>query len=156
MPAESDDHPDILAFPPAIAGGVVIAGGLLQWLRPWWLPLPAWAWAPGVALVIAGFALVSWARGAQARAGTNVNPSQPTTAIVSDGPYTFTRNPMYLALLLIHVGLATALRSAWLVCGLPVTAALLHFGVIVPEERYLDAKFGDIYRAYRTRVRRYL
>src|SRR3989442_4521853 len=107
---------------------------------------------PGVALVIAGFALVSWARGAQARAGTNVNPSQPTTAIVSDGPYTFTRNPVYLALLLIHVGLATALRSASLVWGLPGTPALLQLCVNVPQERYLGAKFVDLYRQYRARI----
>jgi protein-S-isoprenylcysteine O-methyltransferase Ste14 len=156
MSVESNDHPDIIAFPPAIAGGVVIVGSLLQWLRPWWLRLPAWSWAPGSAIAIAGFALAVWARRAQARAGTNVNPSLPTTAIVTDGPYAFTRNPMYLGMLMVHVGLAVALRSLWLVCGLPVTWVLLHFGVIVREERYLDAKFGDVYRAYRARVRRFL
>ena len=91
-----------------------------------------------------------------ARAGTNVNPGLPANAIVTGGPYRFTRNPMYLALCLLNLGIGL------LICDLVPTlltlvlAITLHFGVIVREERYLERRFGDVYSAYRGRVRRWL
>ena len=89
-------------------------------------------------------------------AGTNVNPTLPTTAIVSSGPFRFSRNPLYVALNLFYVGISLVINTWW---GAVVWVPLLlvmHFGVILREERYLDRKFGEPYREYRAKVRRYL
>jgi protein-S-isoprenylcysteine O-methyltransferase Ste14 len=89
------------------------------------------------------------------RAKTPPNPGRASTTLVIEGPFRFTRNPMYLGLTLIYVGIAFAANSAWL---LGLTAPLLivmHFGVIVREEAYLERKFGDAYLQYRKTVRRW-
>ena len=79
-----------------------------------------------------------------------------TTTIVDTGPYRFTRNPIYLAMVLGLIGLAIAFNTLWLLL-VPVPFALVtRYGVIAREEAYLDRKFGDVYRRYRSRVRRWL
>jgi protein-S-isoprenylcysteine O-methyltransferase Ste14 len=90
------------------------------------------------------------------RAGTNVDPREPTTAIVTGGPYRFTRNPLYLSMTLVYAGitaLANALPAALL---LPAVLAFMRRGVIEREERYLERKFGDEYMDYKARVRRWI
>ena len=76
--------------------------------------------------------------------------------IVASGPFRYTRNPMYLSLLVVYVGGTLAFRLPWAMVLLVPVFLLLQFGVIIPEERYLDATFGEPYRAYRQRVRRWL
>jgi protein-S-isoprenylcysteine O-methyltransferase Ste14 len=89
-------------------------------------------------------------------AGTNVNPALPTTTIVTSGPFRFCRNPLYGALTLIYLGLTFAFNT-WLGMVLLVPLlVIMHFGVVLREERYLEHKFGEAYRLYRSRVRRYL
>jgi protein-S-isoprenylcysteine O-methyltransferase Ste14 len=90
------------------------------------------------------------------RAGTNVDPREPTTTIVTGGPYRFTRNPLYLSMTLVYAGitaLANALPAALL---LPAVLAFMRRGVIEREERYLERKFGDEYMDYKARVRRWI
>jgi protein-S-isoprenylcysteine O-methyltransferase Ste14 len=89
------------------------------------------------------------------RAGTNVLPSQPTLSIVTDGPFRFTRNPLYVAGSLLYLGLTLIFNSVWpLVLFVPMLV-VLDRGVIRREERYLEGKFGDVYLAYKARVRRW-
>ena len=88
--------------------------------------------------------------------GTNVDPTLPTTAIVVSGPFRFSRNPLYLALTLVYSGLTLAFNVWWGVVVLIPLLAVMHRGVVVREERYLERKFGERYRQYRSRVRRYL
>ena len=90
------------------------------------------------------------------RAGTNIRPDQPTLAIVSDGPFRFTRNPLYLALTGLYAGIALLVNALWPLLLLAPVLAVLRWGVIAREERYLEAKFGEAYRAYRSRVRRWV
>ena len=80
----------------------------------------------------------------------------PTTAIVEAGPYRFTRNPIYLGMFLGLVGLAIGFDSLWLLATLVPFALVIRYGVVAREEAYLERKFGDAYRHYRTRVRRWL
>lgn len=90
------------------------------------------------------------------RAGTNVDPYHPTTAIVEAGPYRYTRNPLYVGMALIYSGIsarANALPAALL---LPAVLHLVDRGVIRREERYLEGKFGDEYLRYKGRVRRWI
>ena len=128
------------------------------------LPAPVLALPPGVrvgmalalAAVGAGFDVAGLLAFRKAR--TTVNPLTPhrSVAVVSTGVYRFTRNPMYLGLALILLGLAVYLASPWALLGPLVFAAYITRFQIVPEERALQARFGAAYTAYRARVRRWL
>ena len=90
------------------------------------------------------------------RAGSNVPTRLPTTTIVETGPYRFTRNPIYLGMVLGLIGLAIGFNSFWLLVTLVPFALVIRYGAITREEAYLERKFGDVYRRYRARVRRWL
>ncbi len=156
MPGDSQDHAKVIAWPPLILAIHTAAGALAHWLLPVAL-LPAWpARIAGALLVIASGSLATWAKRAMERAGTAIKPSLPTTIIVADGPYRHTRNPMYLSLCLLHLGIALLVNGLLpAICLLPL-ALTLHFGVVRREERYLAAKFGESYLAYQRRVRRWI
>jgi protein-S-isoprenylcysteine O-methyltransferase Ste14 len=90
------------------------------------------------------------------RAGTPIDPTQAVQTVVTDGPFRFTRNPLYLSLTLTYGGVALLTGAVGALVVLPVMLVVVVKGVIVPEERYLEAKFGDAYRQYKGRVRRWL
>ena len=113
------------------------------------------AWA-GVAIFAIAFALGIWAIVTIRKAGTQVETWKPTTAIVANGPYRFTRNPIYLGMMLALVGLAVILDSSWLLAMLVPFYLVIRYGVVAREEAYLERKFGDVYLGYKSRVRRWL
>lgn len=90
------------------------------------------------------------------RAHTNIDPRQPTTTIVVEGPYRFTRNPIYLSLTLLYSGLTVLFNALSGLLLLPIALIILRRGVIEREERYLERKFGEQYLSYKQRVRRWL
>jgi protein-S-isoprenylcysteine O-methyltransferase Ste14 len=110
----------------------------------------------GVILLVASGLLARLAEAAMKRAGTNIRPDQPALAIVSNGPFRFSRNPLYLALTGLYLGIALLADALWPLLLLVPTLAVLQWGVIAREERYLEAKFGESYRAYKSRVRRWV
>ena len=114
--------------------------------------LPA-GWLGAMVFVLA-VALVAWAIVIITRAGSNVPTNLPTTTIVESGPYRFTRNPIYLGMFLGLIGLAIAFDNLWLLMMLVPFALVIRYGA--REEAYLKRKFGDVYRGYRSRVRRWL
>lgn len=89
-------------------------------------------------------------------AGSNVNPAEPALTIVRGGPYRFTRNPMYLALCLLQLALGLLLNDWSALFFVIPLALLLHYGVVLREEKYLEAKFGDEYLSLKREVRRWL
>ena len=89
-------------------------------------------------------------------AATNISTDLPATALVVDGIYGWSRNPLYLAMTLTYIGLAIAAGSVWAIALLLPLLVLMHVGVISREERYLEREFGDAYRQYKSRVRRWL
>lgn len=89
-------------------------------------------------------------------AKTSLNPHRPTTALVFTGPYRFSRNPMYIGLTLLYAGLVTYLQLPWGLVLLPVVIWLITIWVIVPEEKYLEQKFGAEYSKYKSMVRRWI
>jgi protein-S-isoprenylcysteine O-methyltransferase Ste14 len=101
-------------------------------------------------------ALFAWAIATITRAGSNVPTNTPTISIVDTGPYRFTRNPIYLGMMLALIGLAIAFDSAWLLVTLVPFALVIRYGVVAREEAYLERRFGEVYRRYRARVRRWL
>jgi len=155
--ADATDNAQVLIRPPLAWGLAVLAGLALHWLAPRpVLPadLPA-GWIGATVFVLA-LALVAWAIVTMTEAGSNVPTNRPTTTIVESGPYRFTRNPIYLGMFLGLTGLSLAFNDLWLLLMLVPFALVIRFGVVAREEAYLERKFGEVYRAYRTRVRRWL
>ena len=110
----------------------------------------------GGAVCVVALALFAWAIATITRAGSNVPTNRPTTSIVDTGPYRFTRNPIYLGMMLGLVGLAIAFDSLWPLVTLVPFALVIRYGVVAREEAYLERTFGEVYRRYRARVRRWL
>jgi protein-S-isoprenylcysteine O-methyltransferase Ste14 len=153
--AERGD-PRRFPFPPAIPVVALVASFLIGLLLPLPLHRPHWAMWPGLVLLVAPVLFAFWATRVFRRHGTPVNPLGKVTGVVDDGPFAVTRNPMYLSLMVVYVGGALLFDLAWAwVLLVPVFLAL-HLGVILPEERYLAATFGEPYLRYRARVRRWI
>lgn len=110
----------------------------------------------GLMLMGAGLLLALWAVLAFRRAHTTILPFRAATAMVRDGPYGFSRNPMYVGMTLGYLGLSMVFNTVWPVMVLPVVLWVLVKLVIQREEIYLEAVFGDAYRSYRRDVRRWL
>jgi protein-S-isoprenylcysteine O-methyltransferase Ste14 len=151
----------VIIRPPLAWALAVLAGLVLDWLVPLpFLPadLPArWPRSMLGALVfVLAVALAVWAIVAMTRAGSNVPTNRPSTTIVEGGPYRFTRNPIYLGMFAGQIGLAIAFDNLWLLMMLAPFALVIRYGVVAREEAYLERKFGDVYRGYRLRVRRWL
>ena len=142
--------------PPILYGCSIALGCALQWLVP--LPVfPASAQVPvGLPVVVAAGILFAFSVRELIRADTPLRSNRPTTQIVDTGPYRFSRNPIYLAFTLLHLGIAVWVNSGWLVGTLVVSLIVMSFGVIVREERYLERRFRDAYTSYRAAVRRWL
>jgi protein-S-isoprenylcysteine O-methyltransferase Ste14 len=156
MSEEPDDHPGVLVFPPLLWLICIVIGLIAHFVSYDHWSLPSWVRVGGVALTLAGFALTYWGRRVMQAAGTNIRPDKPALAIVADGPFAFTRNPLYLGLVTMFAGIGIALASpAFLIVLVPL-ALVLHVGVVLREEQYLEDKFGDAYRAYKARVRRWI
>jgi protein-S-isoprenylcysteine O-methyltransferase Ste14 len=159
MLVRSNDHPNVITFPPLIIVATLVLSALLQWLAPFALPAsidPGWRIAIGAAAFAAGAAICVIARTTLVRRGTNVNPQLPTTAMATEGIYRQTRNPIYVGGTLAMIGVGLMFGLTWLAPLLVPSVLTLHFGVVRREERYLEAKFGDEYRRYRAQVPRYL
>ena len=151
------DTAQVLVRPPLVWALAAIVGIGLGWLVP--LPfvpkaVPA-IWLGGALFALA-LALFTWAIATMTRAGSNVPTSMPTVSIVDTGPYRFTRNPIYLGMMLSLVGLAIAFDSLWSLVMLVVFFLVIRYGVVAREEAYLERKFGEAYRSYRARVWRWL
>jgi len=141
----------MLKSPPLwLIGFIAVAWGLAGL----WAPLgDALVW-PGWALVAAGLALVVWSALAFRKARTTIVPHQPPSALVETGPYRFSRNPIYLADLVILAGVALILGAPLaLILLVPFRAVLLRL-FILPEEAVLERDLGPAYLDYKARVRR--
>lgn len=149
------DLPGVLAPPPVIYALGLAIGILLQRSFPHpMLPAP---WSRPLALVffltgLVGIAAVVAFR----RAGTSPNPYRSSSQLVTTGIYRVSRNPMYVGFTLGYLAAACWFNSLWLFLLLPVVLLVVLYGVILREERYLERQFGEEYRAYRARVRRWL
>lgn len=155
MENSTDDLPGVLAHPPLIYLLFMAAGALTQNLFPLAVEIPGHRLV-GILLTTAGFSLSSWSILQFFTHRVNPDPFTPTEAIITTGPFALTRNPIYLAFAMLQIGMGVWSEWIWIaIMAVPATAVIF-FGVIVREERYLEAKFGDEYRAYCSRVRRWL
>ena len=152
------DNAGVIAPPPLIFVGVLAIALAIDWL----IGGPHLGLSFGLRMLIATILLAPggallFAAGARFSATkTNIPPWKPATALVTTGIYRYTRNPMYLGMALAYAALSLFADSLIALAGLPVALAVMHYGVIAREERYLEAKFGAEYQAYKNVVRRWI
>ncbi len=127
-------------------------------LRPW--PLPGLEGlaeiAVGVAVVLASFTVAGVAIVQFKHAGQNPEPWKTTPSIIDNGIYRYSRNPMYVALAIFQIGVGLGLGNLWIVALTPLSLVAVYLVAVRHEEAYLERKFGDPYRRYKARVRRWL
>jgi protein-S-isoprenylcysteine O-methyltransferase Ste14 len=151
------DAPDVVIHPPFALALALIASFGLNWLYP--LPFvhaPLPRTMTGIVLIAAGLLLVAWSGRTFRKARTKILTSQPATAIVSTGPYRFSRNPIYIGMFLMLAGLAIGFDTLWFLAAGIALYVVVRFGVIAREEAYLERKFRAVYLDYKARVRRWL
>lgn len=146
----------VIAPPPLIYAATLLVGigvhlwAPLRFFSETWVGHAA-GWPPLTAALLVGL----WAVRAMSRAGEHPDFGRPTGTVVTSGPFAYSRNPLYLSLTLVYVGIALVVNTAWPVIFLPVAVGLTHYGVIIREEHYLERRLGDEYLRYRARVRRW-
>jgi protein-S-isoprenylcysteine O-methyltransferase Ste14 len=113
-------------------------------------------WTLGGSLLVAGVALMAWWVASFRRAETPMPPWEPTTALVTSGPYLVSRNPAYLSDALIYIAVAVLADALWVLLPLPLVLLVMQQGVIKREERYLERRFGQGYLDFKARRRRWL
>jgi len=150
------DTAHVLILPPFLYGAAFVIGLLLHLAFPLHILPTTLARGIGVVCVLASLSLVFTAFRALSRAHTPVDPLKPTTALVTEGPFRYSRNPIYVALTLLYVGVALLINALWILLLVVPAVLVLRYGVIAREEAYLARKFGDAYRQYTAHVRRWL
>ena len=152
----SADGPKVRIIPPLVYLAGLVAGHLLNR----WFPIDIFpdraVWYVSAIFLLLGVPLSASAMVNFSRAGTTIRPDRASSALVVAGPYRFTRNPMYVGLAAVYLGLAVAERSLWSLILLPVVLVIIRYAVIAHEEAFLERRFGQSYRDYKARVRRWL
>ncbi|WP_353641861.1 isoprenylcysteine carboxylmethyltransferase family protein [Mesorhizobium sp. WSM2239] len=149
----------VIARPPLLFLAALLIGFVLDRLLPLSFPVPGGDlvyWSIGGSLILIGLAIFAAGVRNFLRAGTPIPTNEPTRALVTTGINGWTRNPIYLGMFLIYGGVGVAAQSSWLlILTLPLAIAI-RYGVVAREEAYLERRFGDAYRDYKARVRRWL
>ena len=156
--ANGDDGAAVRIPPPLIYLAAIIVAGLLH-AYMWPMPLLL-EFGPrltvSLTFVMLGIVLMASAIGLFKRTGQDPKPWKSTPEIISTGVYRFTRNPMYLGMALLQIGIGAGLENGWIVAFVPPVLLAVYRTAVRPEEAYLVGKFGDAYRQYRRSVRRWL
>jgi protein-S-isoprenylcysteine O-methyltransferase Ste14 len=152
----------VLARPPLLFLTAILLGFAADHLLPLPRPLPRIGPAHWIGayfaggLILTGLTLAAAGIRNFSRAGTPVPTNEPTRALVTTGVHGWTRNPIYVGLFAVYLGIALAVRSPWILVLVVPLAFAIRFGVIAREETYLERRFGHTYRDYMARVRRWL
>ena len=142
-------------WPPVAMGGPLVVGEVITLTAGDPVSIPGRV-PVGLLLVVAFVLWNGWSLWLLARRRTGLLPGQPTRTVVTDGPYARSRNPLYLGMAVLYVGLCLLLPTFWGLVLTPAAVALVEWGAIRPEERFLRERFGPAYEEYAGRVRRWL
>jgi len=159
QPAMDTATAGVVARPPLLFLGALALGFAADWLLRLPFALAQFSpfhWIVGGLLIAAGLALFAAGIGNFSRVGTPVPTNEPTIALATNGIHGRTRNPIYLGMFLIYAGIGVAAASAWILILTVPLAFIIRYGVVAREEAYLERRFGDAYRNYKGRVRRWL
>lgn len=154
----SDERPSSIPWPPLLLIAALLGGYLLEKFVPLgWPGIDDWpARAVGLSIGAAGIALTIWASHTLHKHETTILPHKRASALVTDGPFAYFRNPIYLGEVMILFGLAELTKNIWFVIVALVFAVLITWLAILPEERHLLARFGPAYRDYMGKARRWI
>jgi protein-S-isoprenylcysteine O-methyltransferase Ste14 len=155
QPRQTRGTAGVIAPPPVIFLGFLGLGFAFEWLMPG-AELPGWVRWIGAAVIVAGVALMISFEAAFKRVGTDANPYRPSTALATDGPYRYSRNPAYLGMATTYAGITLAAAAPWALLMLAPAVSVIHYGVIAREEQYLERLFGEDYLAYKRTTRRWI
>ena len=153
---QAADHAQILVPPPLVFLGYLVAALVLNWAVPLPIPWMVPARVAGGIAVLVGLALGGSAVFAMIRRNTSPGPHEPSTVLVTDGPYRFTRNPIYVGFFLIYIGFGWLAGTIWGLLLSPFLLATVTRAIVEPEEKYLGTKFAAAYSEYSSRVRRWV
>ena len=154
-PGQARGTAGVIAPPPVIYLAFLGLGFVFEWLMPG-AELPGWVQWFGAAVIVAGVALMISFESAFKRAGTDTNPYRPSTALATDGPYRYSRNPAYLGMATTYAGITFAAAAPWALLMLAPAMLVIQYGVIAREERYLERRFGEGYLAHKRTTRRWI
>jgi protein-S-isoprenylcysteine O-methyltransferase Ste14 len=152
----SDEAVAFRLWPPVAIGGPLLVGWLATRLGGDPVDLGGWRVPLGWALVLSFVGWNGWSLWLFGQHQTGLLPGQPTNAMIEEGPYRVSRNPLYVGLLTLYLGLALLAPTFWALALFPTAVLLVLWGAIRPEERFLHERFGAAYDDYARRVRRWL
>ena len=144
--------------PPILFLGTLALGVALEYVLPlprWW-PDGALARSAGAGSMLAGVAIMIAGIRNFSRADTPVPGHLPVRALVTTGIHGWSRNPIYAGMFLVYAGAGLAVASSWIAALTLPLAITMRYRVVAGEEAYLEERFGDAYRDYKSRVRRWL
>jgi protein-S-isoprenylcysteine O-methyltransferase Ste14 len=157
MTVPSEDQPDVAVHPPTVFFSALLIGFIIRVFAGGYLPLPhVIGEGIGGVLMLAALVLVISAVTAFAESGETLRPASPSSALLTEGAYRFSRNPIYLAMVLFGVGFGVATLNLWIILTTALAGVIFHFMVIPQEEAYLERKFGVDYREFKERTRRWV
>lgn len=153
-----DDVPRVYFPPPYLNGlGVLLGGALHRFVHPLPIGAPDFPWhLLAFCITPPGGLLLSWGMRTFTRHGERSPSQHPTRALVEDGPYVYSRNPMFIGVTLMQLGVGVMLNNLWTVLLVIPTLVYTHYAAILPEEDYLRRTLGEPYRQFCARTRRYL
>jgi protein-S-isoprenylcysteine O-methyltransferase Ste14 len=153
---EANDTAGVAAPPPLIFLVCLLIGIGLDFLWPIPLLPESFQYILGLVLLALSGALILFVWRAFSKTGTDINPYKPTTALITTGPFAYSRNPAYISLVLLFIAIAVLIDGLWILAMVIPAILIIHFFVVSREEVYLERKFGDDYRKYKSAVRRWL
>jgi protein-S-isoprenylcysteine O-methyltransferase Ste14 len=159
LTAAVPEHSEVIIFPPVIPATGFLLGVVVNWMlaADRWLtaPLRIGARAVGGVVFALGVAGLAWMVVTMKRARTPIHNARTPSRLVESGPFRWSRNPMYLFGSVWYAGLALLLLQPWSLALLPAVVLATHYGVVLKEEEFLERRFGESYRRYKARVRRW-
>lgn len=155
-PDPHDEPPSRIPWPPLLMLATLGAGAMLDALLPIAFPFPHAGRAIGAAVIVLALANDVWCAMLMARHSTTIRPDRAVSSLVTEGPYRWSRNPIYVSHVALTAGLGLVFSSVWTLLLLPALAFGLTKLAIVPEETHLSRKFGSLFDAYVARTRRWL
>ncbi len=157
MSEQLEDRPEVFVHPPTVFFSALLVGFIIRFFAGGYLPIPdILGEAIGGVLLLAALVFVISAVTAFAETGETLPPATPSHVLLTEGVYRFSRNPIYLAMVLFGVGFGFATLNVWIIATTLIAGAIFHFAVIPQEEAYLERKFGVDYREFKERTRRWL
>lgn len=154
---DQTDKPDVVALPPLIQAAFFALGLLAdELIRPLAFLPDMLQYVLGPVIIALSGGIAVWTVGLFRRDRTPFDVRKPASVLVTRGPFRYSRNPGYLALAMLHAGGAILIDNIWAMVLLLPAVLVIHHGVILREESHLERKFGDDYRRYKNKVRRWL